>query len=481
MSDLNKKLTIGSFLYRAIIVLYAIFVILAPIGTILLKKSYFLNLHINIPQPAIDWITYLYRYPCSFLYAFPINLIIGYGLLRRRFWARYSVIAVMLTYPLYILVQIMWWGLQSIQIQATIIQILFIFLTLLYFSKEEVSTLFGKAHKLKIISWHGLLLGFIILFALIPIIISLSFKVLVIYFSEEPFFQKKPEVIYLKEKLQENLFEKYRKVELLNISFSIPKDFAIRELGGGKENSNAWVVFLQDKGTHKKGFITLRNINPFETIFETGFGATFKKSTGLRNNFELEKLLSTNDWNPVVGIMRAIANPSNEPYNRREIHINDLKGFLSTRECKNKHIHSEFSLYKNTAEVSGTITINKTDFNEEEIMTILTSIEFLDTSKPNLAYNHYKKGLEFYNKEDFIEAQFEFAEAYYLSPDNPEYIYMFAESLAQKGAIKYKEIKKHLDVVLKIAPEHKSAKLLLDEIEPKLTSVPGESSDINEE
>ncbi len=108
--------------------------------------------------------------------------------------------------------------------------------------------------------------------------------------------------------------------------------------------------------------------------------------------------------------------------------------------------------------------------DENDIVTILSSIELLESEDPDQANRHYEKGLMFYQSGDALQAQTEFANAYYLSPKNPDYTFMLAKSLCLKKQefLDYTNIKDLLNNVLKIKPDHKEARKLLKEIEPRL-------------
>ena len=81
-----------------------------------------------------------------------------------------------------------------------------------------------------------------------------------------------------------------------------------------------------------------------------------------------------------------------------------------------------------------------------------------------------KEGLRLYRSGDILQAQIEFANAYYLSPENPDYTFMLAKSvyLKDQAFLDYNYIKDLLNKVLKLKPSHKEARKLLKEIEPRI-------------
>ena len=109
-------------------------------------------------------------------------------------------------------------------------------------------------------------------------------------------------------------------------------------------------------------------------------------------------------------------------------------------------------------------------FDESDILTVLCSIEILKPEGVDQANKHYEKGLTFYQSGNILQAQVEFANAYYLSPENPDYIFMFARSLYLKNqeSLDHTYIKDLLNKGLKLKPGNKEAQKLLKEIEPRV-------------
>jgi hypothetical protein len=110
--------------------------------------------------------------------------------------------------------------------------------------------------------------------------------------------------------------------------------------------------------------------------------------------------------------------------------------------------------------------------DEHDVITILSSIEFLKPEETSKSEGHYQNGLKSYKKGDVLQTQVEFANAYVLSPENPDYIFMFAKSLLLKDPKNYEHVKNLLNKVLKLKPDHKDARKLLKEVESNLTKAP---------
>jgi hypothetical protein len=452
----NKKAIFVLRIYSILILLYAVFDLLAAI----LPKFQIIPIKWNI-----DFINYFFTFTGIFLYTTPINMIVGYGLLRGRFWARYGAIAVMLTFPVHILTQFLWWGAQSLKDYAIVVQFLFVILTLLYFSRKRVKAFFGETRSFRIISWHGLLAILIIFLSFSWIIFSLYWKVHAAWKFGYPFFIDRPQVIPLEKPESSEGLAKYRKVELLNISLLMPKEFSIGRLNRIEGKNQKWVVSLQNQGVNTKGFIVLRNDFPYDELLDETFG----KMLGSSSKFDLEKYILTNNWNPGLVVIRSLMSPKEIAFETKEIHRNDLRGFLKEWQTGDAFFR-EFSMYhgEDTQSIGGTIMSIRGYLDENDILTILSSIEFLKPEDSGQSENHYENGLKFYKQGDVLQTQVEFANAYFLSPENPDTIFMFAKSLLLRDPKDYDHVKTLLNKVLKLKPDRKDAQKLLKEIGPKL-------------
>jgi hypothetical protein len=452
----NKKAIFVLRIYPILILIYAVI----DIVTVILPKF-----QINTIKWNIDLINYFFTVTGISLYTTPINIIVGYGLLRRRFWARYGAIAVMLTFPVHILTSFLWWGPYSLINSAIFIQCMFVILTLLYFWRKPLKALLGETRSFKFISWHGLLAVLIILISFSWILFSLYWKVHAAWKFGYPFFIDRPHAITLEKPKSSETLVKYQKVELLNVSLLMPKEFSIGKLNRIERESQKWMVSLQNQGMNTKGFIILRNDFPYDEWLDQTFG----KMLGSSSKFNLEKYILTNNWNPGLVVIRSLISPKGERFETKEIHRNDLRGFLKEWQTGDAFFR-EFSVYnrEDTQNIGGTIMSVRGYLDENDILTILSSIEFLKPEDPSQSEYHYEKGLTFYKQGDVLQTQVEFANAYFLSPENPDTIFMFAKSLLLKDPRDYYHVKNLLNSVLKLKPDHKDAQKLLKEIEPKL-------------
>ncbi len=197
----------------------------------------------------------------------------------------YGAIAVMLTFPVHILTQFLWWGAHSLKDVAFVVQFLFVILTLLYLSRRPVKALFDETRTFRFISWHGLLAVLIILISFSWIIFSLYWKVHAAWKFGHPFFMDRPQVMTLEKTERPEVLEKYRKVELLNVSLLLPKEFSIGRLNRIERKNQKWAVSLQNQGVNTKGFMLLRNEFPYDELLDETIG----KMLGSDSKFDLEK------------------------------------------------------------------------------------------------------------------------------------------------------------------------------------------------
>jgi tetratricopeptide (TPR) repeat protein len=449
----NKKEIIVLRIYSILILTYSVFDIITGI----LPKFFAIAI-----KPNTAFVNYFFTVTGIALYSTPINIIVGYGLLRRRFWARYAAIATMLTFFVYIFSQYLYLGKFSFYRNSVYIQFFFVVLTLFFFTRKRVKVLFGEFPPFKFISWHGLLVVIIILFSFYSIFFSIFMKIK--FNLPLSLYAAKPRVTILKKSNLSETPEKYLNFEILNASLLIPKEFVIRGLFNEGEN-HRWRVVFQNRGKEIRGIINLTNELPY------GDDEYFRKLLGHISKFDLEKFMLTNNWNPGVAMIRSHRQKGKmgDLIDFKEIHMNGIRGFWQRRQTS-EFFCGEFTLYKTEGDqfIGGSYLLIKKYFNENDIIATLSSIEFLKPEDPGQARSHYENGLRLFKQGDILRAQIEFANAYTLSPENPDTIFMFAKSIFLKETENHNYVKDLLNHVLKIKPNYKEAQKLLKEIESKL-------------
>lgn len=447
-------------------------VIVSSYGIIILIYSLFTLLAEIIQEPRVvsiqhyfDWANYFFAITTISLFITPINFIIGYGLLRQRHWSRYAVMATMATLPICQIIQVIMWGKESFSWETFLVPLLIALLTFFYFSTKATKTLFGEMRAFRIKSWLGLLVIIIIFVSFVPILFSVVTRIYLIRKFNLQFFEHKPEIVLLQKQEKHELSGMYRKIRLLDTSMLIPKEFRIGKLRPADDKSNSWSCWLYSTGPDR-GYLIYGNKFPFDELPHQ-----LMKQAGLKSMFDCERFMLTNNWNPSAFLIRSLIRPDGEGFSVKEIHTNSYRGFLKQWRRK-AFSYAEFSLYSsdNKRFAGGTFIYKKEYLGDGDILNIISSLEFLKTEDTNNAKFYYKKGLSLLQSGDVTQAEYEFANAYYLSPKDPDYIFGFAETLPKTGPNAYKHIKEMLDLILKIRPDYKEAQILLKKIEPKLRS-----------
>jgi hypothetical protein len=193
--------------------------------------------------------------------------------------------------------------------------------------------------------------------------------------------------------------ETYLKHEILNASLLIPRGFIIKSLSKDKERDPGWRVTFEDKGKVVRGVITLTNVFPYrDDDYEY-----YRKSFGPTSKFDLDQYMRTNNWNPGVAVFRYRSRKLGDLIDLKEIHMNGTKGFWERRQTDELFL-GDFILYNKEGDQCVNIfyILIKKYFNEDDIILhILSSIEFLKPEDPGQAGGHYENGLRFYNREMF--------------------------------------------------------------------------------
>ncbi len=453
------KHNIVIFSYGIIVLIYSLFSLVTEI----INESKILSVQWDLDLP-----NYFFAMTSISLFITPINFIVSYGLLRKRYWSRYAVIAIMATFPIHLMIKAMMWGTGGFHWKTILIPLSIVLITLFYFSSKQIRTLLDNPNAFRIKSWHGLLVISIILIAFTPLIFTTVIKIRFMRESHIPFFEEKPKVVTLQRQDESRLAGKYQKIRLLDTSMLVPKEFGIRKLRQVDDKSNSWICGLYNTDDFKKGFIMYGNKIPYD-LGEMGIKKKIEEQAGITNMFDYERLILSNNWNPVLLIMKMLIRPNAEEFNIKELHSNSFKGFLKQWHRKDSH-YAEFSLYSgdNKRFAGGTFLVKHEYLNDADVINILSTFEFLTPENPRDANSHYEKGLSLLQSGDFIQGQYELAEAYYLSPKNPVYILAFTKTLPKTGPNAYKNIKEMIDLILTIKPDYKDAQLLLKGIEPEL-------------
>jgi hypothetical protein len=452
MAEPNEKSGGSSFLSpkvtNGVYVAYGIFVLLMSAFR-LLKESYF------DPVPGLEkqvgFLYHLYGMSCSYLFYPMIGLLVSYGLITRRRWARYGVIAAMLTMPVTLPLLLMVYG-PLFTKGEILFQALLAILIIVVFVRFPLRQDTGKKFRAR--SFAALLVLVIFALSVRPLFTPLYLK----YKSGEPLFIPKAKTIVIDPEKYQAEYATQRKIETPTVSYYVPDSYQIFSIG---KNDNSFSLSLLNH--NKDGLIILGKIGWGERYFKT---REFERM-GITNGLAYERFLYRNNFNPGAITLRALsgAKGGTEFY---EFSMGELNGSVRTFD-NIRGIIQELSLYGKDGRLvlGGTIGFYPDDreFGEHLTRSIISSVEVSPPVKN--AAEYYKSGLGSYKKSQMEDAQFAFAQAYFQTPNNPEYAYMLVKSLMTEKLHLYNSMKRILEGSLKANPGNGKLKNLLEEIEAK--------------
>lgn len=449
----NKKRSIGVSIFGIIFIILGILL--------------FVDLYIsfkNIPLEVIKYFPYFHLLMSPFLILYSsLYIICGIGILRLRFWARYIIIVLLVSSFMSPLNQALIFGGQSLNIRAILAHFVIVFFILWFFTRAKIKKQFeAEGVRFNLKTRYGAVICVIIFLTILSPVLILAPK---IYFSlryKYPFFIEKPQAIKLQDVRDSTLLKKFRRTELFNTSFLIPRNYIISALNEPK--GKFWYIFIVNSSEPKKGSIILNS----PAILETA-GQAFKKWE-IKNSYDFEKTIYTNNWSPIFVTLRHITHSRPGPYKIEQFESKTAKGFIKSTYVKRdgRWIY-DISFYSKDSRASKQIAIiyDEKYFDKADVLNIISSLNFLEEREAE-ADKYYKKGLGSLSSYDFIDAQFQFANAYYLSPRNSEYGLMLAKALFKNGKISFKSAKRILEYILKLNPDYKEARELLETINLEL-------------
>lgn len=399
----------------------------------------------------------VFTYSIALLFCL-IYIICGIGILRIKPWARYVVIALALTYIASILNKSLFFGWQSLTIQDVVIKTAFSYLLLYFFIKKTaLKQSEPKRIRFTLKSRYGIVICLIIFFTLLFPSSLLMSKVYYSLRYKKPFFNIKPQIIKLKQIDKNNLLDSNREVEILEMRMLIPKDFVI--LNFSKSIGKEYMITLSQPSSTDKGVISLSKMpNIYEMIKKTLSVMRFKDA------YECERAFHTNNWNPILVLLRNIGTPEGENFKIEEIDSPKIKGFIRSIHNKNKWVYI-CSLYSKDNRIyrEMLIVMGDKDFSKNDLLNIISSLNFIEEKKAD-SQDYYQQGLKALDSGDYITAQFKFANAYSLSPENPKYGYILAKTLLMNGEKSYHSTERILKNILELEPNYQEAKELLEAI-----------------
>jgi len=354
------------------------------------------------------------------LFKTPANFIVGYGLLHRRPWGRYALLAGIVTLPLEILTERLWWGNFRLNNSALFLLFCVVGATLALFMRPATREMFATAKPFRIVGLAASAL--VVLLSFVPLLSSVSVRWM--YGSS----LKPPEMHQAIFKSPSLPPEGMTSVHHLSASLPVFADSYIVNYDRIGFSRNPWRFLFKGTG----GVIEYANHSIYENALEPF--PSFKA-----DGFELEKFFLTNRWNPVVQILRSISRPQGKKYDAYEAQTDAGKGFLiiyDDRMIKDKRrIVANYSLYEPHGPrcISGMIIVmpDSTADAMSIIAPIFASIRFLEPEKTEAAPAHYHQGTGYMNKGEKLKGQVELANAFYLAPERKEFKEAFEATLSK--------------------------------------------------
>ena len=383
----------------------------------------------------------------------------GIGLLRRRFWARYIAIALMIILPSGQLNRVFIFGGHSFQ--PIVFVIIFVIALIMFWVitrkgfKEQFENPDGR-FKLK--SKHGLIIILIILIALFTPIMVLSVKMYISWKYNEPFVVIAPKEIKIQPASNSLFSDKYKRIELFDVSFLVPNDFSIRSFHRFKDALIGWNIKISHPDI-KNGLISLSS----ESLFDIG---GLYKTMYFKSAYDLERAVYTNNYSPFLLVLRMLSNSGGKS-TIDFIEHPGFRGILLLHPVGNEgRFIYVVSLYDKNTKSSRAITFISKDanWNKEHILNMVSLVTFVKNDRSK-ADEYYKEGVGLLAANNSLDAQFKLANAYYLASEKPEYGYMFAKSLVQQNVDEnFNSARAILRNVIKMKPDYKEASELLNTI-----------------
>lgn len=296
------------------------------------------------------------------LITFPMNIITGIGLLKRKTWARNGVIAAMLTLPFSLLCELLWWERLRLNVIIIFIIITLTVITLLFFNSPNIRKEFqDSASSRKLINY-----------AIIISIVMLSFSPLLISMKIDYFNKNIPPPISISnlELKSEGGAEDLVNIKLQNVTMSIPNDMKIIRTVPVESAQGIKSMKLQGKGV-------------MMLVENSTLGDMLKDRLPIVSNdgYNVERFINTNKWNPFAMLIRSISRPQSEKFEMYAINTSDKKGFLTILADKKRYFFL-FSLYTKSAgskhdSFAGFFIFDDVTRGKRLMPAILSSIVFL--------------------------------------------------------------------------------------------------------
>jgi hypothetical protein len=409
----------------------------------------------NLQYPSVDMFHYAAQISGLTVFLSPLNFLIGYGLFRQRKWALYIALTCLIFYPLQPIANWLSWGNKAfsaatVTIQSCAVILTFVFLYIhrhSFLEQEEIIP--QKKWKKYVIMMAVLIICLYPLFATVGLRAFWSWK------FHSPFLNSKPNMVILSSQPHDTT--KFQRIVLFDMSFIVPQgltDLYFSSLNKDKSGH----VFLRGAKADKKWNIIVSNNSILQGVFDDPKYVEYKKKAGISNPYEEMRFILTNNWNPMAYMPGIILNQG-ENCSVSEFRLNTLKGFIRKWDS-NGLKHVTVNIYKDSYPSYREIEfmMDPNSYSDSDINDIVSSIEFLPPPNAQKAGKEAERGQQYQKRNDLLSAQAEFLNAYFHSPDNPEYLLMYLKTLPFNTEKRVKSLRYRLDEFIKNYPKNTEAR-----------------------
>jgi len=366
-------------------------------------------------------------------------IISGYGLLRFKPWARYSLLIHIGLLLWAMLNRIIIIGISTFEYYY-LIHFIGIALFLWFFNRKSIKGLFPYYKNLR----HLSIVWITILTLEIAVFAGMWFEYGYnnIPKLQEAVYQSKDEDFYLKDYSRTFFPLKY--------TLALPKNITFHNVV--KDDEGAINIVLTN---HKKYFIGLNSQS-----FLMQMLSDMKNILGYDSHYHFAKKLYSERYGMIFTLFRSLS--INNINKVEEAEINNVDGFVEKSDCGR-----EFHLFRNNNLIgSGSIRSCKScgGLSQQQMDEIIGSIKYQD--KPvKSAQEFFEDGLRFYNGGDIEKAKLSFASALCLDWENSQYHYYLGDCFFQDES--WDSAKEHIEKALSLQPDYFEAKTLLEKIKNK--------------
>jgi hypothetical protein len=350
------------------------------------------------------WINYIAVFSGLALYKTPASFLLAYGVLRQRPWAYHGILAGLASLPILILSEYLWWGTLRLGTGPAFLLLGILALVAWAFTRPWVKVAFGTPRFI-FRSGSGAVAALVLLLALVPLLTSISLKMM---FREHA----KPSLIAAK-KVMGDLPEWLKPVHLMDCMLVVPADGYLMNYNRLGFSPDPWQFSFRGSS----GLLIYSNTFAEEDVFSA---IPFVRGTRL----EKQRFFLTNGWNPIVLTLRSMSQAQLPDLQVYEIEVPAGGGFLHLRHIQGEgsdRLQGIFTIHNGERTLSGMAFLHGERDLALAIDGILSTLRFEERKSESLAVQFSLEGEMLTKGGNKLDAQVAMANAYYLMPYSPKY------------------------------------------------------------